>query len=95
MNAYAMSGVTSSVTGGKLDNVTHSVLNRESYREGENLRLICDGDETVAKLPASGLVFFEKGENGFPFDRVGTYGHIWSAKKTNNNINRACNILYR
>ena len=89
MNAYAMSGVTSSVTGGKLDNVTHSVLNRESYREGENLRLICDGDETVAKLPASGLVFFEKGENGFPFDRVGTYGHIWSAKKTNNNINRA------
>ena len=89
MNAYAMTGVTSSVTGGKLDNVTHSVLNRESYRNGENLQVICDGGSTIARLPASGLVFFEKGANAFPFDRVGTYGHIWSAKKTHNNINRA------
>ena len=92
MNIYAMTGVTSNAAGGKLDNYANTVQNRTSYRDDQaQLQVLCDGTSVVAKLPASGLMFFEKTQI---IDRVGGYGHLWSAKKSSTHIDRAMRMHY-
>ena len=94
MNGYAMSGVTSTVAGGALANLTHSVQNVATYRTyGEDLKVKCN-DTDFATIPASGLIYFEKAQNYFPFDRTGTYGYIWTAKMTSNSKDRAFRVHF-
>ena len=94
MNAYAMSGVTSTAAGGALANLTHSVQNVSTYRaNGEDLIVRCN-DTEYATLPACGLVYYEKAQNFFPFDRMGTYGYMWSAKMTSTSSYKAYRMHY-
>ena len=91
MNPYAMTGVTSSMTGGAWAGLTHRLLNIETYISNETaLHVYCDeARTTIARLPAGGLVYYEKSENFFPFDRTGTYGYYWTTKMTDTQKDRA------
>ncbi|MBQ7194202.1 MAG: hypothetical protein IJS07_01030 [Bacteroidales bacterium] len=95
MSQYAMSGVTSALAGGKLANLEHHILNVDTYRaNGEDLQVLYDGVSAIALLPATGLVYFEKAESFFPFDRVGTYGYIWSCSISAAGSNKAFRMHY-
>lgn len=91
MNAYSMTGVISHSGGGTWASATyHYAVNPSTYKDdGSDLNVYCDQKSTLAKLPAGGLVYFEKGASYFPFDRVGTYGYYWSNKMTSNSNYRA------
>ena len=90
MNPYAMTGVTSSMTGGTLNSLTHRVLNNATYRADKAaLQVYCNDEQEIAKLPAGGIVYYEKTEKFFPFDRTGTYGYYWTTKMTGTQADRA------
>ncbi len=95
MNAYAMTGITPTLAGGKFaDMSSHGVLNLDEYKANKKiatLQVQCN-PETVAKLPSTGMVYFEQDE--FPFNRVGTYGYYWTAKMTSGSDNRAYRVDY-
>lgn len=96
MNKYAMSGVTNAIAGGKIAQLTsHHIINIDSFRtNGADLQVYCDGVSEIAYLPSSGLVYFEKAENFFPFDRVGTYGYIWSCSIGSPGATKASRMHY-
>lgn len=85
MNQFAMSGITSTLVGGKVETVgsdnTPNIANFQntSSNNGEDLQVLLPGGSEIATIPASGLVYFEKAEKFFPFDRVGLYGYLWSS----------------
>lgn len=85
MNQYAMSGITSTLVGGKVATVgstnTPNIANFQNtaVNTGEDLLVLLPGGSETATIPASGLVYFEKAEKFFPFDRVGLYGYLWSS----------------
>lgn len=90
MNPYAMTGVTSAMAGGALKNLTHRVLNAATYKTDKAaLQVYCNDEQEIAKLPAGGIVYYEKAENFFPFDRTGTYGYYWTTKMTGSQEDRA------
>ena len=97
MNPYAMSGVTSAMAGGALKNLTHRVLNASTYRDDQTgLQVYCDeARTTIARLPAGGLVYYEKADNFFPFDRTGTYGYYWTTTMmSSGNSFQACRMHF-
>ena len=97
MNPYAMSGVTSAMAGGTLKSLTHRVLNAATYRDDQaGLQLYCDETRTtITKLPAGGLVYYEKADNFFPFDRTGTYGYYWTTTMmSSGNSFQACRMHF-
>ena len=97
MNPYAMSGITSALVGGALKNLTHRVLNASTYRNDQTgLQVYCDeARTTTAKLPAGGLVYYEKADNFFPFDRTGTYGYYWTTTMmSSGNSFQACRMHF-
>lgn len=76
MNAYAMSGVTSSIKAGKWANLEHDVKNATTFnKSGEDLQITLRNG-TNATLPASGMIAYEAGG----YSRTGGYGNLWSAK---------------
>ena len=85
MNQYAMSGITTTLAGGKVATVgstnTPNIANFQNTADnhGEDLQVILPDGQGTATIPASGLVYFEKAEKFFPFDRVGLYGYLWSS----------------
>lgn len=96
MNAYAMTGIIASKTGGSWASQSyHYALNYDTYRTGgADLQVYYDCESKIASLPAGGLVYFEKAASYFPFDRVGTYGYYWSNKMTSDAANRAYRMHY-
>lgn len=85
MNQFAMSGITTTLAGGKVATVgstnTPNIANFQNtaINTGEDLQVLLPGGSEIATIPASGLVYFEKAERFFPFDRVGLYGYLWSS----------------
>jgi len=84
MNAYALTGVISTKEGGTWASAEfHYAVNPSTYKDdGSDLNVYYDHTTSIAKLPAGGLVYFEKSASYFPFDRVGTYGYYWTSKMT-------------
>ena len=100
MNQFAMSGITTTLTGGKvaivgstntpnIDNFQNTTANT-----GEDLQVLLPGGSETATIPASGLVYFEKPEKFFPFDRVGLYGYLWSSTISAAGSNKAFRMHY-
>lgn len=81
MNPYAFTGVMSTMAGGAYKTLGNGMVqNPSGYRNnGSDLKVLYDGTN-VASLPACGLIYFEKGSNFFPFDRVGGYGYMWTSR---------------
>ena len=81
MNPYAFTGVMSTMAGGAYKTLGNGMVqNPSDYRNnGSDLKVLYDGTN-VASLPACGLIYFEKGSNFFPFDRVGGYGYMWTSR---------------
>ena len=75
MNAYAMTGVTSSKTGGKWATLTHNAKNVATYKNSEDLQIDL-GNGSLATIPASGMIAYEAGG----YSRTGGYGNLWTAK---------------
>ena len=78
MNPYAMTGVMSSMNGGKYEDLGNgNVVNPKNYGETD-LQVKYDGTN-IATLPPCGLIYFEKGDKFYPFDRTGTYCYMWTS----------------
>lgn len=94
MNAYAMTGATTALAGGKFTDVAtgSNLVNYSSFgTDKQSLQIKYDG-ENISYLPANGITYFEK-EN-FPVTRTGTYGYLWSASLTNTHSGRAYRVHF-
>ena len=94
MNAYAMTGATTALAGGKFDAVASgsNLVNYSSFSQDKaSLQVKYDG-ANIAYIPANGITYFEK-EN-FPVTRTGTYGYLWSASLTNTHSARAYRVHF-
>ena len=94
MNAYAMTGATTALAGGKFTDVAagSNLVNYSSFGTNkQSLQIKYDG-ENISYLPANGITYFEK-EN-FPVTRTGTYGYLWSASLTNTHSGRAYRVHF-
>ncbi len=88
MNPYALSGVMSTVSGGTYASLGYgNVINPKDFGE-TNLQVRYDGNN-IANLPPTGLIYFEKADNFFPFDRSWNYGYLWTSRMGNTHDYRA------
>ena len=94
MNPYAMTGVTSTLTGGRLANLTHHILNAGTYRSDQAaLQVYCNDDQEIAKLPAGGAIFFMDEKGAFLLTRAGEYGYCWTTTMmSSGNSFQACRM---
>lgn len=94
MNAYAMTGATTALAGGKFAAVASgsNLVNYSSFSQDKaSLQVKYDG-ANIAYIPANGITYFESLK--FPVTRTGTYGYLWSASLTNNYTARAYRVHF-
>lgn len=84
MNAYAVTGATTALAGGKFTAVAEgsNLVNYSTYSANKEAMQVKYDGTNIAYLPANGITYFES--NKFPVTRTGNYGYLWSSMMTSN-----------